>query len=139
MAQKLDQAGIQQRLDGSPFIGVLGLTVEKIDHENGVLALRMASRPHLERRPGSGQFHGGAIASLIDIAGDFAIGMLVGEGVPTMNLRVDYLRPAAGSHLDAIATLRKQGRATAVVDIDVISGDGKLVAIGRGTWVPLAG
>ncbi len=139
MARRLDQAGIQQRLDGSPFIAMLGLTVEKIDHESGVLVLRMAGRPHLERRAGSGQFHGGAIASLIDVAGDFAIGMLVGEGVPTMNLRIDYLRPAAGSHLDAIATLRKWGRTTAVVDVDVMSEDGRLVAIGRGTWVPLAG
>lgn len=139
MGQRLNQAGVQQRLDGSPFISMLGLTVEKIDHKSGTLVLRMPGQPHLERRVDSGQFHGGAIASLIDVAGDFAIGMLLGDGVPTMNLRIDYLRSAAGSHLDAIAILRKQGRTTAVVDVDVVSEDGKLVAIGRGTWVPVAG
>ena len=39
-------------------------------------------RIELERRAGTRQFHGGPIAALIDAAGDFAIGMLIGGGVP---------------------------------------------------------
>lgn len=139
MMQRLSRDDIQHRLDRSPFIAMLGLTVESIDHDNAALMMRMRGQPHLWRRADSDQFHGGAIAALIDVVGDFAIGMLVGGGVPTMNLRVDYLRPAGGIHLDAIATVRRQGRSTAVIDVDVISQDGRLVAIGRGTWVPSVG
>ena len=76
-------------------------------------------RPELERRPGTRQFHGGPIAAFIDIAGDFAIGMLVGGGVPTMNFRTDYLRPAIGEALTAVARVRRAGKTAAIVDIEV--------------------
>jgi len=55
------------------------------------------------------------------VVGDFAIGMLVGGGVPTINLRIDYLVPATGAHLDATATVRRAGKTVAVVDIDVFN------------------
>ena len=66
-------------------------------------------RPELERRPGTRQFHGGPIAAFIDIVGDFAIGMLVGGGVPTINLRIDYLRPAIGTRRDGHSTRAPAG------------------------------
>ena len=81
-------------------------------------------RPELERRPGTRQFHGGPIAAFIDITGDFAIGMLVGGGVPTMNFRTDYLRPAIGEALTAVARVRRAGKTAAIVDIEVVD-DGK--------------
>ena len=65
--------------------------------------------------------------------------MLVGGGVPTMNLRVDYLRPAVGAFLEGVAVVRKTGKSSAVIDIDIFSVDRKLVAIGRGTYVPVTG
>ena len=65
--------------------------------------------------------------------------MLVGGGVPTMNLRIDFLKPAVGDGLNAVAKVRRKGRSAAVVDIDVSDDKGSLVAIGRGTYVPLVG
>ena len=56
--------------------------------------MRSPMRPEFERRPGTKQWHGGPIASIIDTVGDFALGMLVGRGLPTINFRVDYFRPA---------------------------------------------
>lgn len=103
------------------------------------LVLRMHLSDGVERRAGSRQFHGGPLAALIDVAGDFAVGMLIGGGVPTMNLRIDYLRPAVGEYMEAIAVVRRMGKTSSVVDIDVMSSDGKLVAIGRGTYVPMTG
>ena len=82
------------------FIGWLGLEVVSLDHERQEITVRMAMRPELERRPGTRQFHGGPIAAFIDITGDFAIGMLVGGGVPTINLRTDYLRNNPNSAWD---------------------------------------
>ena len=79
------------------------------------------------------------IASFIDVVGDFAIGMMVGGGVPTMNLRVDYLKPAVGAALHGTAVVRRRGRSVAIVDIDVTDAKGSLVAIGRGTYSPNRG
>jgi uncharacterized protein (TIGR00369 family) len=137
--RKLSSAEVQAIFDRSPFIGWLGLKVVALDHERQEITVMMAMRPELERRPGTRQFHGGPIAAFIDITGDFAIGMLVGGGVPTINLRTDYLRPAIGEALTAVARVRRTGKMTAVVDIEVVDDGKKLVALGRGTYSSSAG
>jgi uncharacterized protein (TIGR00369 family) len=138
-ARRLSREELQAIFERSPFMGRMQLEVLGMDYDAQRITVRMPLSPEWERRAGSGQFHGGGIAALIDIVGDFAVGMMVGGGVPTMNLRIDYLRPAMGPQLDATATVRKTGKTSAVVDIDVLSADGKLVAIGRGTYVPVTG
>ena len=135
----LSAADIQKMFDGSPFIAHLGLEVVAVDPEPASITVRMPMQPHLERLPGTGQFHGGPIASLIDVVGDFAIGMMVGGGVPTINLRVDYLKPALGEALVATARVRRSGRTIAVVDIDVHDPTEALVAVGRGTYSSIKG
>jgi uncharacterized protein (TIGR00369 family) len=132
--KKLDAAAVQAIFDRSPFIGWLGLKVVSLDHERQEITVRMAMRPELERRAGTRQFHGGPIAAFIDIVGDFAIGMLVGGGVPTMNFRTDYLRPAIGEALTAVARVRRAGKTAAIVDIEVVDDEKRLVALGRGTY-----
>ena len=135
----LSAADIQKMFDRSPFIAQLGLEVVATDLERTSITVRMPMRPHLERFPGTGQFHGGPIASLIDVVGDFAIGMMVGGGVPTINLRIDYLKPAVGEALVATAQVRRSGRTIAVVDIDVRDQKDALVAVGRGTYSSVKG
>ncbi len=139
MSDYLSQAEIQELLDNSPFISFMGLSVESMDTEKDLIVLRMPMRPEFERRAGTGQWHGGAIASLIDTAGDYAVVMKVGAGVPTVNFRTDYLRPASNTDLIATAQVRRAGRSIAVVDIDIHDNNGKLVAVGRGTYVPQSG
>ena len=131
---KLSTEQIQAAFDASPFLGFLGLRVVALDHDAGTLTVSMPMRPELERRLGGGQFHGGPIAAFIDTVGDYAIGMAVGGGVPTINLRIDYLRPAVGSVLTATARVRRAGRTVALVDVDVYDTGQALVAVGRGTY-----
>jgi uncharacterized protein (TIGR00369 family) len=133
-AEKLSAEQIQAAFDASPFLGFLGLKVLALDHEAGTLTVSMPMRPELERRQGSGQFHGGPLAAFIDSVGDYAIGMAVGGGVPTINLRIDYLRPAVGSVLTGTARVRRAGRTVALVDVDVYDEKQALVALGRGTY-----
>jgi uncharacterized protein (TIGR00369 family) len=90
--------------------------------------------PAAERSADTRQFHGGAIASLIDIAGDYALFALLGHGVPTIDLRIDYLRPAIDTGLTARAVVRRVGRTIGVVDIEVTATSGKTIALGRGTY-----
>jgi uncharacterized protein (TIGR00369 family) len=61
--------------------------------------------------------------------GDFAIGMLVGGGVPTINFRTDYLRPAIGDALVAVARVRRVGKTASVVDVEVVDDQERLVAL----------
>src|ERR1700733_7160779 len=121
-------------LGDSPFQKLLGLRLEAFDVAAQSVTIRSVFGTNVERAPGSGQYHGGVIASLIDIAGDFALIAVLGYGVPTINFRVDYLRPAANSDLLAQARVRRAGRTIGVVDIDVTDAGGKLIALGRGCY-----
>ncbi|MGQ7793636.1 PaaI family thioesterase [Faunimonas sp. B44] len=125
---------IQKQLDASPFIAFMQLTCTEMDAEAGTITMTMPMRPELERGAGTGQFHGGPIASLIDTVGDFAVVMAAGGNVPTINFRVDYLRPAFGKTLVGKALIRRVGRTIAVIDIDVFDEGGKLTAVGRGCY-----
>ncbi len=138
-SERLGAEQIQALFDASPFMSTLNLTVLAVDHGRTELSVRMPLHAGLERRRGTKQFHGGAIASFIDVVGDFAVGMMAGGGVPTINLRIDYLKPAVGDALTATARVRRSGKTVAVVDIDVLDEKGALVAIGRGTYSPLRG
>ncbi len=121
-------------LGESPFHKLLGLQLESVDPAGKTVELRCVFGPNVERAPGTGQYHGGVIASLIDIAGDFALIATLGHGVPTINFRVDYLRPAANGDLLARAHVLKAGRTVGVVDIAVTDSGGRLVAVGRGCY-----
>ncbi len=139
MSDYLTKDEVQALLDASPFIKFMNVQVESLDIAQDRIVMRMPLRPEFERRAGTGQFHGGAIASLIDLAGDYAIVMKVGAGVPTVNFRTDFLRPAMNTDLIATAQVRRAGRTIAVVDIDIHDDEKRLIAIGRGTYVPKAG
>lgn len=134
MTTLLTKNDIQERLDASPFISFMNISVRSVNHERNSISMQLPMRPEFERRKGSGQFHGGVIASLIDIVGDYALAMMLGSGIPTINFRVDYLRPATKSVLLATAVVRRAGRTVGVVDIDVFDDDDRLVAVGRGCY-----
>ena len=125
---------LQKRLGHSAFIDFLNLTVLSADPEKEEVVMRAAMRPEFERGRGTGQWHGGPIAAIIDTVGDYALVMLLGRPLPTVNFRVDYLRPAIGTALIATARVRRNGKLVGIVDIDATNEAGQLVAIGRATY-----
>jgi uncharacterized protein (TIGR00369 family) len=125
---------MQAMLGRSAFIRFLDLRVVSLDAERDEIVMKMPMRPELERGPGSGQFHGGPIAAFIDTVGDYVLAMLLEVGVPTINFRVDFLRPAVTSELIGTGRLRRAGRTIGVVDVDVHDAAGQLVAVGRGCY-----
>ncbi len=130
----VSQKKLEALLADSPFHQLLGLRLDAFDLAAQTVAIRSKFGPNVERSSGTGQYHGGVIASLIDIAGDFALIAVLGYGVPTINFRVDYLRPAMNSDLLAQARVRRAGRTIGVVDIDVTDEAGRLIALGRGCY-----
>jgi uncharacterized protein (TIGR00369 family) len=130
----LDTEELQRRLAHSAFIDFLNLTVLTADPAGERVVMRAEMRPEFERGRGTGQWHGGPIAAIVDTVGDYALVMLLGRPLPTVNFRVDYLRPAIGTALVVTAKVRRNGRLVGVVDIDVENEAGQLVAIGRATY-----
>lgn len=126
---------VESILAGSEAIVALGVTLEALDEDTVVV--RMTMRPGLTRD--GTIYHGGPVASLIDIAGDMVVAVRAGGGVPTISLRVDYLRPCTGPWLRATARLRRYGRTISVSDVDVHDDQGRLCAVGRGTYSSLVG
>jgi uncharacterized protein (TIGR00369 family) len=128
---------LQERLTHSTFIDFLGLTVLSADPAKEEVVMRAVMRPEFERAKGSGQWHGGPIAAVIDTVGDYALVMLLGRPLPTVNFRVDYLRPAINTGLIVTARVRRNGKTVGVVDIDVANDTGQLVAVGRATYATI--
>jgi len=117
-----------------PFQRFLDMTVEAADPATGEVVIRLPFRPEFSRSAGEPQLHGGVTAALIDIAGDYAVACLIGRTVPTINLRIDYLRMGGGGDLIATARVIKPGRTIGLVDIEVRDTDGCLIAVGRGDY-----
>ena len=134
MTTTLDATQIQAMMEKSPFIAFLGLTVINLDAEKQEITMRAPMRPEFEREANSKQWHGGPIASIIDTVGDYALVMFVGRGLPTINFRVDYFRPAINTSIIATARVRRNGRSVGVADVDIHDEKGALVAIGRATY-----
>ncbi len=119
-------------LASSPYQRFLGLTLTRA--EDGLVEIRLPFREEFLRQDDSDWLHGGILSALIDIAGDYAIVTKSGVGVPTVDLRVDYLRPARRGDLVAIARTVRVGRTIGVADVEVRDTGGVLVAVGRGVY-----
>jgi uncharacterized protein (TIGR00369 family) len=120
------------KLDDSPYQRWLGITLERAG--DGEVAIRLPFRDEFLRADGSDWLHGGVISALIDIAGDYAVVTKTGVGVPTIDLRVDWLRPAKQGDLIATGRVVKLGRSISIADVEVHDVRGELVAVGRGAY-----
>jgi uncharacterized protein (TIGR00369 family) len=116
----------------SPFMRFLGLEIVRAD--TGVVEIRLPFREEFLRSDGSDWLHGGVVSALADIAGDYAVITETAAGVPTIDMRVDYLRPARRGELLALARTVRVGRTVSVADIEIRDTAGTLVAVGRACY-----
>ncbi len=125
--------GIQAAIDSSPFQRLLGLKAVALDIDEPSVEIALPCTPRVARNASGNQLHGGALTALMDVAGDYALGIRLGYLIPTINLHADFLRPANGS-ARAAARILRCGRTIGVADIKVFDDDGRLVAAGRGSY-----
>jgi uncharacterized protein (TIGR00369 family) len=126
-------ARLEQEMRRPPFHAILRPEAHDVDAETGDVVIRLPFRPELSMDPVIQAYHGGVIATLIDLAGHAAVAVQLGKPAPTIDLRIDYLRPAPGVTLFARARVLRMGRSVARADVEVVA-DGILVAVGRGTF-----
>jgi uncharacterized protein (TIGR00369 family) len=132
--QQAALAKLREEMARPPFHGILAPQAVQADPATGVVVIRLPYQPHFSRGPDDAAYHGGVIATLIDLAGHAAVAVSIGRMAPTIDLRIDYLRPAEHSDLIATATLIKAGRSVARADIEIKDAQGRLIAIGRGSF-----
>lgn len=93
--------------------------VEVVSAEPGLVSLRMPRKPELLQF--NGFFHGGAISGLADHAAGAAATTALPPGriAVTADLHVNFLKPAAGTAITAVAKALSVGLTLSVVTVEV--------------------
>jgi uncharacterized protein (TIGR00369 family) len=128
---------VRDNIAQTPFHQWLLPELVEVNEQVGSVTLRLPIRPEFCRLPGRPELHGAIVAAMVDISGHAAIAAKVHHSVATIDMRVDYLRLAAGTELVAVATAVKVGRTIGVVDVRIADDQKGLVAIGRAAYVTL--
>lgn len=125
----IDVQRLQAMLSRSAFHRWLDLRVVAVtDDQVEVVA---PWRDELMSNPEARIMHGGILAALVDATADLALGARLGHTLPTIDLRIDYHKPAVECALRAIGRVVKLGRTIATAEASVYDPAGALIASGR--------
>ena len=130
------------------FNRVLGLQITHL-HPEGAEG-RIAMKPELVGHFAHDRLHGGVISATIDAMGGLAVMAAIGarhmDDAPaerlqrfaklgTIDLRVDYLRPAIGESFEVRAQVLRLGSRVASTRMEFFGADGKLLSSGAGAYI----
>ncbi len=123
------------RWNATPFYQLLGMRIEAMGNGSARLTLPIDNKLFQLY----GTVHGGATASLADSAVGVALVSLLGEGEKsiTIELKLNFVSTATRGTLTAEARLFQRGRRIAAGEVEIRNDDGKLIAKGISTLVPL--
>lgn len=117
-----------------PFNHLLGMRVSRVYADGITMELEVTD----QLMNMLGTLHGGATAALIDAAiGASIIGQLGGRPATTVELKLNYLRPATHGKVRARAKIVKIGKTLAVGTAEVHDLHGHLIAMGSATYLLL--
>ena len=102
------------------FGELVGLEVGDPVEEGKVMVTLDADERHLNRH---GTVHGGAIATLVDVAMGAAVASAGSDAPVTIEMKVTYLEPGQAGRLVAEACVRKHGRRVTIVEAEVTQND----------------
>ena len=137
MSEPDAMARLRAEMERPPYHAVLRPQPVAVDAQSGTVTIRLPYREEFRRAPDAPGYHGGVIAALIDLAGHAAVAVTVGRMVPTIDLRIDFLRAPAGGDLTARGKLLRAGRSIARADVEILDDTNNVVAVGRGTYSTL--
>ena len=129
---KMTEEALRERITLAPFHKWLGLNLAELT-EDGI-KVTVPWREEFVVNPKAGYTHGGVLATLIDVAADYALAAKLGAPIPTVDLRVDYHRPAMQGVLTVEARVIKLGRTFSTAEASVYDSEGALLASGRGVY-----
>lgn len=130
------------------FNKVLGLKITAVMPER--VTARLPMRPDLVGHYTYHRVHGGVISATLDAMGGLMAMAGIGarhmdepvaqrltrfSKLGTIDLRVDYLRPAIGEHFELSADLLRLGSRVASTRMEFRGADGKLLSTGAGAYI----
>lgn len=127
-----DADEITERLQLSPLHRFLGFRAVRIDEEVAILEMPIAP----DAFGGTGNLHGGALATLIDVTSALAASRanpfdFETHSLVTADLHIRYLgRPSGGDSVRAEARVVRAGRMLVVVETRVLDEADKIIATG---------
>jgi len=129
----------RERAQDNLFWRYLGVQVD--DAGEGWVRLRVPVKDGL-RNAVSAPVHGGVLSALVDMAIGGALGTTHdnaggGVGQTTLDMNVSFLAAAGDGDLVAEGRLLRRGRTIAFGEARISDGAGKLVAVGRATYMLL--
>lgn len=124
---------LQAMLWRSPFHRWLGLRV--VAFVDGSVTVELPWREELMSNPDARIVHGGVLATLIDTTADLAIGARLGHTLPTVDLFVDYHKPAVSAAVHAVGRVVRIGSTFCTSEATVVDRDGVMIARGRGVFL----
>lgn len=119
-----------------PYHQWLGLSVRAFESDS--IEIEATYRDEWRVRADAQYTHGGILAALVDLAADWALAHRLGRAQPTIDMRVDYHRPANPGNLIAKGRIIRFGKQFSVCEAQVFDVKGEMVASGRGTYLTLA-
>ena len=142
-------AGLTQLFEERiPFNAVLGLRIDTLAAE-GVTG-HLAMRPDLIGHYAHQRLHGGVISATLDAMAGLAVMAAIGarhlaeapaerlrrfSKLGTIDLRVDYLRPAVGDRFVLRAEVLRLGSRVATIRMEFADTAGKLLATGSSAYI----
>jgi uncharacterized protein (TIGR00369 family) len=130
------------------FNRVLGLKIAELRPDKVVG--RIAMKPELVGHYSFNRLHGGVISAGLDAMGGLAVMAAIGarhmDELPqqrlhrfgklgTIDLRIDYLRPAIGEAFELRAEVLRLGSRVASTRMEFLGADGKLLSSGAGAYI----
>lgn len=131
-------ARVNALVNRCPYFELLSMQIRAVDRGYALLEVELA-RKHLQP---FGVVHGGVFASVIDAAAFWALYYDIEDeraGVTTVELKLNYLAPAAGGRLLARGRQLKLGRTLGYAEAEVTDAEGRLLAHGTSTVIILPG
>ena len=129
---------IREIVTTSPYFELLSM--ELVDVGLGYSSLEIdVTRKHLQP---FGMVHGGVFSSIIDAAAFWAVYPGIEDpaaGMTTVDLKLNYLAPAASGKLIARGRQIKLGRTLGYAEAQVVNQDEKILAHGTSTVIILPG
>ena len=101
------------------FLIGLGARLSRVEPGNVAINLPVSGRVGQQE----GSVHGGAIGAIGDSAGGYAALSLMpaGSEVVTVEYKINFVRPAIGTELEAVGRVLRAGRSLTVCHVDVIA------------------
>ncbi|MBV9841021.1 MAG: PaaI family thioesterase [Sphingomonadaceae bacterium] len=130
----LSVAEINARIADAPFHRWMGMRAVAV-FPSGV-NLEIAARDEMLGSNRTGALHGGILGALIDATCSYAWIAQTGGYISTVDLRIDFHRPAETGLLRLEGMLVKNGRRIVIADARATDAEGKLLVSGRAAMMP---